>query len=175
MPAILNESAEQLSKTRELLIPVVTPWLRAYGQCSAEVQAVVRDMLDILTSNDAEVDETEMATATLLEALFPTSHLGDPGADLEELSNESTGCSNSCASTAKELEGEEAVFADRVLSLMKSTGRTQEDLARAVGVGQPAISMMLARKARPQKRTVRRIAQALGVSPTELWPGIQEA
>ena len=47
--------------------------------------------------------------------------------------------------------------------------QAQIDLANASGVGQPAISMMLSRNCRPQKRTVIRIAAALGISPGELW------
>jgi len=47
-------------------------------------------------------------------------------------------------------------------------------LAEKIGVGQPAISMMLQRQCRPQKRTVMRIAEALGVSAEELWPNTKE-
>jgi transcriptional regulator with XRE-family HTH domain len=54
---------------------------------------------------------------------------------------------------------------------MESNGLTQAELAAKVGVGQPAISMMLNRSCRPQKKTVRRIATALGVTVEELWPG----
>jgi len=50
---------------------------------------------------------------------------------------------------------------------------TQEALAAKLGVGQPAISNMLNRQCRPQRRTVLRLAQALGISPEELWPGFQ--
>lgn len=48
---------------------------------------------------------------------------------------------------------------------------TQDQLAEKIGVGQPAISMMLKRQCRPQKRTVQRLAEALGVAAEELWPG----
>jgi transcriptional regulator with XRE-family HTH domain len=47
---------------------------------------------------------------------------------------------------------------------------TQAQLADKLGLGQPAISMMLQRNCRPQKRTVVRLADALGVAPEELWP-----
>ena len=49
---------------------------------------------------------------------------------------------------------------------------TQEQLAAKIGVGQPAISNMLNRQCRPQRRTVKRLATALDVSPEDLWPGI---
>jgi transcriptional regulator with XRE-family HTH domain len=54
---------------------------------------------------------------------------------------------------------------------MDKAGLTQEQLAEKIGVGQPAISMMLKRQCRPQKRTVQRLAEALGVAAEELWPG----
>ena len=53
---------------------------------------------------------------------------------------------------------------------MKQRSITQEQLAEAIGVGQPAVSMLLSRTCRPRKRTVERIAVALGVEPSELWP-----
>ena len=43
--------------------------------------------------------------------------------------------------------------------------------AAAIGVGQPAISMVLTRNCRPQRRTVEKIAKALDVSAEEVWPG----
>jgi transcriptional regulator with XRE-family HTH domain len=68
---------------------------------------------------------------------------------------------------------EEADFAKRLRGLMEVKGLTQAQLATVVGIGQPAVSMMLNRACRPQKKTVLRFAEALGVAPEELWPGIQ--
>jgi transcriptional regulator with XRE-family HTH domain len=53
---------------------------------------------------------------------------------------------------------------------MTKSGITQEELAKTVGIGQPAISNMLKRQCRPQKRTVERLAEALKLSPQDLWP-----
>ena len=53
---------------------------------------------------------------------------------------------------------------------MRERRLTQADLAQRAGLSQPAISMMLARKYRPQRRTVRLLAQVLGVAESELWP-----
>jgi transcriptional regulator with XRE-family HTH domain len=53
---------------------------------------------------------------------------------------------------------------------MEERGVTQTELAERIGVGQPAISNMLCRQCRPQKRTVEKIAAALEVAPEELWP-----
>jgi transcriptional regulator with XRE-family HTH domain len=48
---------------------------------------------------------------------------------------------------------------------------TQAELAEAAGVDQPAISMMLARRGRPQRRTPEKIARALQGEVDQLWPG----
>jgi DNA-binding XRE family transcriptional regulator len=68
------------------------------------------------------------------------------------------------------LDREEATFAERLRELMDKNGISQTRLAEMIGVGQPAISMMLSRSCRPQLRTVEKIAQALGVSVNSLWP-----
>lgn len=170
MAVIQDKNTEQLNRERERLVPAVTPWLRAYMECNDAVQAVVRDMLDICESEDADEDEKEMAIATVREALFPTTHSGSLGADLEELEEQQKATCPDSAKVIDELDNQEAVFADRVASIMNVKGMTQEQLADAIGVGQPAISMMLARKGRPQRRTVLRIAEALGVSVNDLWP-----
>ena len=62
---------------------------------------------------------------------------------------------------------------ERLRTAMHQRGVTQEQLADKIGIGQPAVSMMLQRHCRPQQRTVRRLAEALGVAPEELWPGIK--
>jgi transcriptional regulator with XRE-family HTH domain len=54
---------------------------------------------------------------------------------------------------------------------MQAKKWTQEMLAEKAGVGQPAISNMLNRQCRPQRRTIQKFAAVLGVSPDELWPG----
>ena len=50
---------------------------------------------------------------------------------------------------------------------------SEEKLAEMIGVTQPAISMMLQRECRPQRRTIVRIAEALELDPQDLWPGFQ--
>jgi len=51
---------------------------------------------------------------------------------------------------------------------------TQSELGDRIGVGQSAISMMLSRNCRPQKGTVKKIADALEVQPSDLWPAYEE-
>jgi transcriptional regulator with XRE-family HTH domain len=68
------------------------------------------------------------------------------------------------------MDAEESFFAHRLRELMEAKGLTQAELADKVGIGQPAISMMLNRACRPQRKTVLRFAQALQVPTEELWP-----
>ena len=58
---------------------------------------------------------------------------------------------------------------------MEVSEMTQAQLAGVVGIGQPAISMMLKRQCRPQQRTVQRLAEALGVAAEKLWPEDSQA
>ena len=146
---------------------------RAFLECNDSVQEAILGMLDILTASDSQASEKEMALATVHEALFPSTHNGALGADVAEL-EESAAEDPNIRSVLEEMDAEEAEFVDRVDAAMKAKGLSQTDLADALGIGQPAVSMMLARKSRPQKRTVKKIAEALGVSSGELWPNFQE-
>ena len=144
---------------------------RAYLECSDHVQDVIRDMVNLV--NDPETDEEirEAAHATITEALFPSFHDGSLGIDLEAW--EKAECRTNAA-LFRELDREEATFAERLARLMEEKGITQSQLASEIGVGQPAISMMLSRDCRPQRRTVEKIARVLNVSGEELWPGIRD-
>lgn len=144
--------------------------LHAYKECSDEIQAVILDMVEVYNSSDATEDEPQAALATIAEALFPFHHKGKLGMCLEE-------CENSDLTVKAVLKGmdkEEATFAERVETLLEERNMTQSDLASAIGVKQPAISMMLSRECRPQRRTVDKIAAALKVSPEAIWPGIKD-
>lgn len=70
-----------------------------------------------------------------------------------------------------QMEQAEAAFAATLTRLMAERQLTQAQLAERVGVGQSAISMLLKRRCRPQRRTLGKLAEALGVSVEELWPG----
>jgi DNA-binding XRE family transcriptional regulator len=132
----------------------------AYQECSDDIQEVVRDMFAIVADKSADADERRMASDTIMEALFPGPC---PDWELPESVHDE-----------RELDRQEEHFAGRVSALMGERGMTQADLAKAVGVGQSAVSMMLSRKTRPQMRTVRKIADALGVSADELWPKLRD-
>jgi lambda repressor-like predicted transcriptional regulator len=134
--------------------------LRVYLNCGEEDQRGIASMASIATDPNATEDEIEAALETLREGLFPTEAL-----DLEiDREPDEEGVRN-------QMDLEEQTFASRLDRCMKSKRMSQVELAAAIGVGQPAISMMLSRNCRPQRRTVEKIARALDVPPDELWPG----
>jgi len=142
-------------------------------QCYPEL----REALELLSQVHAGgLDEEHLlATAALLaDILFPNADgNGYPGLDLEEAETISAPVNPEANSVLERMDREEAVFAERLRALMEAKGVTQAELAARLGIGQPAISMMLNRECRPQRRTVCRFAEALGVSPEELWPTSQ--
>jgi lambda repressor-like predicted transcriptional regulator len=143
---------------------------QAYLECSNEVQVAIRDMVKVVHSSDATDDERSAALFTIAEALFPSRHNGALGFCLETCEKEAP---REIREVLHHMNKEEATFANRLEAALESKGMTQGDLAAAIGVGQPAISMMISRNCRPQRRTVEKIANVLKVAPEELWPGIQ--
>jgi lambda repressor-like predicted transcriptional regulator len=139
--------------------------LSAYKECGGEIRAVVDEMVAIIGSSESSEEERDLATETVVEALFP--------ALTAEIREQNAGflTSPEGRKIRSELASEEETFASRLAAKMRERGLKQEDLADKTGVGQSAISMMLNRQCRPQRRTVERMAEALGVRPEELWPG----
>jgi lambda repressor-like predicted transcriptional regulator len=161
----------QIDRTASLFEANIRAFLEiknAYDECDPEIREVVDDMFAICKSDTAGPDQKRRAVHTIIEALFPSLAV-----DLEEEVGRVDACPAALA-YEQELDAQEATFAERLKNAMQSLGWTQEKLAERTGVGQPAISNMLNRQCRPQKRTVRRIAEALGVPPEQLWPGITE-
>ena len=141
-----------------------------YLECSDGIQSVIRDMVQIVNDPSATRDEIDAALDTIAECLFPSHMNGMPGADLEECE---TFAPPAIKALLAEMDRQEATFSERVNALLKAKEMTQLDLARAIGVGQPAVSMMLSRDCRPQFRTVVKVAEVLGVAPEEIWPEIK--
>ena len=139
----------------------------AYLECSDEVQAVIREMVEVVNDPDSTKEESDAALLTIAEALFPSHHNGTLGIDLDECE---AGASPRIKELLREMDQQEAVFAERVNAALDATNMTQSDLASAIGVGQPAISMLLSRRCRPQRRTVEKIARVLDIRPSDLWP-----
>ena len=142
-------------------------------KCDDELRAEAIDLFKQLESGELDADQR---TATLLaEILFPNAdEKGLPGLDLAGAEAISPSQNLETREVLSRMDEEEANFANRLRQLMEAKGLTQAQLADAVGIGQPAVSMILNRSCRPQRKTVLRFAEALGVSPEHLWPGIQQ-
>jgi lambda repressor-like predicted transcriptional regulator len=125
-------------------------------------------MLAILRAPESDEDERVMALHTLAQVFFPERD--DCSATLEHLDECAVKNQKDGQSARDELDQDEATFSEKLARIMEEKGISQTELARRTDLGQPAISMMLSRNCRPQQRTVRRLAEALGVGATELWP-----
>lgn len=146
--------------------------LHAFMECSDQVQADIRELVKLLNDPTIDSDDRYSICLTLADALFPNPHKGKLGIDLEESERLGAEASDEMRQAVAELDQEEATFSERLGNEMKQRGISQEALAEMVGIGQPAISNILNRKSRPQRRTVVKFADALGVSPEDLWPGL---
>jgi len=155
---------------KEMLLRNTMDVLRAFMECSDEIQHGVLEMAQILNDSNADEDQKAAAAETLIEALYPKYHGEELGMD--SAAYETWQCENE-PDLEKAMDEEEATFSENLARLMEARGVTQDRLANTAGVGQSAISMMLARNCRPQRRTVEKMAKALGVKPDELWPGHQ--
>ena len=101
-------------------------------------------LTQIINNGQAMVCDREEAVAELEHLLFPT------GPNLQPVSDS---------------------FGERVDAIMRQRGLNQRDLALAIGMHVSAVYVMLSRRCyKPWRRTVKRVADALGVAPTELWP-----
>jgi len=151
------------------------PLLQAFLECGDELQAHARKMIAILADPESDDDDRQLAAMTLADILFPhqSDHEGQLGLDLEECETMGAQHSAETRETLERMDREEATFADRLRAVMEERQVTQVQLAEKLGVGQPAIAMMLQRQCRPQRRTVTRLAEALGVPPKDLWPGFR--
>jgi hypothetical protein len=143
---------------------------RAYLECDDDVQEGIKEMAEIIENPESSEDDRALAIHTIAEALFPGDDSGELGIDIKEADRAAAENRPDGLSALEEIEAEESQFSSRLKEFMESKDVTQAQLAERSGVGQPAISMMLARNCRPQRRTVEKLAKALGVSDKDLWP-----
>lgn len=149
------------------------PLFQAYLECGDELREHARNLFATLSDPKTDEDDRTLAAMTLADILFPNLSNGELGSDLHECEATGARSSSETRETLERMDGEEATFAERLREAMQARGVSQVQLAERVGVGQPAIAMMLQRECRPQRRTVARMAEALGVPPEELWPGFR--
>ena len=150
----------------------VNSFLQALMECSPKLQTHVMTLLkEVICVDDVDVDDKEMAMFTIADILFPNPHKGVHGMDLQESESESALQDEELVGIVMEMNVEEETFSTLLRNSLDEKGMTQAELAEAVGLRQSAIANLLARNCRPQRRTVIKLADALGVNPVELWPG----
>ncbi len=125
---------------------------QALAECPTKDSGKVLMLIQTATDSATNITEREQATSDLLHILF---------ANFEETTIQKT--------------THEASFAVRLKELMAAKHLSQRELAERVGCTQPAISLMLQRSCRPQKKTILKLAEALHVHPQELWPDLDLA
>jgi lambda repressor-like predicted transcriptional regulator len=145
--------------------------LRALQECDPKLREAALELFDQLQNDDLDPEQAHATTALIAEILFPNADQdGIPGLDLEEAEKIAPTVDPVAGPLLAEMDRQEATFAERLRTAMTHKGVTQAELAAKIGIGQPAISMMLNRACRPQRKTVEKIANALGVEAEELWP-----
>jgi DNA-binding XRE family transcriptional regulator len=140
--------------------------LPAFDQAGAEPQAAVREASRTINDPLATAEEREQANATIARILFSLKGIGTLGRPVgrEERTDLEKG-----RVAQQRRERQQAFFAERLEKLLREKNLTQTALAEKIGVGQPAVSMMLSRRCYPRRRTVEKIAEALNVAVSELW------
>ena len=167
-----NSSAAALQVSA---LQAAAPIALALAECDEDLRAEAVELFKQLASGELDEHERFATTALLAEILFPNADgKGIPGLDLEEAEKIAPTVAPESADVLAKMDREEADFAQRLREIMEAKGLTQAQLAEKVGIGQPAISMMLNRACRPQRKTVARFAQALGVGAGDLWPGFAD-
>ncbi|MFY9255113.1 MAG: helix-turn-helix transcriptional regulator [Fuerstiella sp.] len=146
----------------------------ALMECSGQIRADVLQMFEIAEDESLSVDERGHALRTIVDQLhlIPDDE-GRFGMDLAR--SEELAASNfpALAYQVGRMNLQESEFADRLRHLMKTKHITQKELAARIDCTQPAISQMLNRKCRPQRKTLNKIATALAVDVRELWPDLE--
>lgn len=170
MPTTINREVEKQNAL------VCAQTIQAFLECVDEVQETIRDMMTIANDPASDDDERAMAIVTIHEALFPEyTPDGVLGSDLAADDIQPRIAPPEVAALLDEMDSEEAGFADRVRTFMGQKQLTQAMLAERAGVTQSAVSALLSRGCRPQRATIVKLAEALGVRPEELWPGFDSA
>jgi len=145
-------------------------FLRAFMECDGEVQKYVVQLARLAGSPEATDREKTMALYSIAEALRPVMRNGHLGISVDEADQIAVEDRPDGAAALARLQNQRKVFSERLAALIERKNVSQTELAKAIGVSQPAISLLLARKCRPQRRTVEKVAEALNVEIRELWP-----
>ena len=157
--------------------------IHLYLECSDEVRSVVRSMFAVLEHPLTTNEDRQRALTTIADALFvnPLEGHGNYGFDFLTAERDAARKTEHVerrpvvAARLDQLDSQEATFAQRLREILDDKNVTQEELAERIDCTQSAISKMLSRDARPQRKTILKMAQALHVQPTDLWPNLEVA
>lgn len=179
----LNEFPSDAFRAILEIRPEQRELLRRFMECSDVVQSVVRSMFAVLEYEHSTPEDKQRALSTIADAIFLNHENGhcSYGMDLARIERDSAkghpveSRRPVVANRLDQLDAQEASLADRLSKLLNQKNITQEELADRIGCTQSAISKMLTRNARPRRTTILKLAEALKVEPTELWPKLDVA
>lgn len=179
----LNEFPSDAFRALLAISPEQRKFITRFMECSDEVQSVVRSMFAVLEYEHSTDEDKQRAFSTIADALFlnPENGHGSYGLDLTRIERDSAmghpveSRRSVISNRLDQLDAQEASFANRLSKLLIEKNITQEELADRTGCTQSAISKMLTRNARPRRTTIFKMAEALRVEPTELWPQLEVA
>lgn len=137
-----------------------------------KVRQTVLCMLTVIENPTSTVQERQRACSTIRDAFESNDDPDRYGVNLARSEVNAAARYASVDHVANELDSQEAAFAEKLRELMKARAMTQSELSSRVGCTQPAISQMLKRECRPQRKTILALANALNVDPRELWPDL---
>lgn len=148
----------------------------AVSRSSDAIQQVVVRLIVVVKNPTTSPVERQRALMTIADALFPNAdENGEYGLDLVTSEAGAAAENPSLAREVQKMDTQEATFAQRLREVMEAKRISQLELADRVSCSQPAISQMLNRNCRPQKKTILKLAKALNVQVCDLWPDIDEA
>jgi hypothetical protein len=139
--------------------------LPAFDQASAELQSVIRAASQTINDPLATTEERDQANAMIARLLFSLKGAGTLGEPIDRDERDNL---EKARAGQQRRDRQQALFAERLEKLLRDKDITQTALAEKVGVGQPAISMLLSRRCYPRRRALEKIAEALGVPVREL-------
>ena len=149
---------------------------RAVVECSDQLKQDVLQMLEIAANEERPTNERQRALMTVADALHLNPDKdGRYGMNLVDSEADAAKEFPQLARKVEAMNNQEAEFAERLKTIMKDKNITQSQLAERINCSQPAVSQMLKRNCRPHRKTLNKIATALGVDARELWPDLEVA
>jgi transcriptional regulator with XRE-family HTH domain len=149
-------------------------FISALQQCSEQLRSDAERLMAIVDDPNSQPGERGLAWNTLLDQfhLLPDDE-GRYGMGIARSEEGAAQRFPVLTYEVNRMDSQEALFADRLRQIMKDKNITQQQLAERIECSQPAISQMLNRKCRPQRKTLDKIASALSVDVVELWPDLE--